>query len=51
MNSQLLSLARGPDRRANYYKGYITRGFRFHNQEREVHLKTQNSGVIVKGDE
>ncbi|XP_038705330.1 uncharacterized protein LOC120001133 [Tripterygium wilfordii] len=50
-HDQLFSLARGPDRRVTFYKGYITKGFRFHTKERELSLKTQNSGVIVKGDE
>ncbi|XP_038721657.1 uncharacterized protein LOC120013795 [Tripterygium wilfordii] len=50
-HDQLFSLARGPDRRVTFYKGYITKGFRFHTKESELSLRSQNSGVIVKGDE
>lgn len=33
------------------YSGYIVNGFRFHTYKREIRRQTQNSGVIVKGDE
>jgi hypothetical protein len=51
VTNQILSLARGPDRRAYFYKGYIINGFRFRTKEAEKNLKTQNSGVVVKGDD
>ena len=51
MTNQILSLARGPDRRTYFYKGYIINDFRFHTKEVEKNLKTQNSGVVVKGDD
>ena len=50
VNKQLLSSTRGPDRCANFYKGYAINGFRFHTKQRETFLKTQNCGVVVKGD-
>ncbi|XP_074301660.1 uncharacterized protein LOC141633075 isoform X2 [Silene latifolia] len=32
------------------YEGYVINGFRFHTKRRQRSRKTQNSGVIVKGD-
>lgn len=48
---QLLALARGPDCRVFSHNGYILNTFRFRTKEMEKHLKTQNSGVVVMGDE
>ena len=31
-------------------EGYVGDGFRFHTKKRQRKRKTQNSGVIVKGD-
>ena len=50
MTDQLLNLARGPDRRVNRYAGCTINGLRFHNKDREMHRRTQNSGIVVKGD-
>ncbi len=44
-------LARGPVPRARVYYRYIMNGFLFRTKEAEQTLKTQNSGVVVKGDE
>ncbi|XP_058723125.1 uncharacterized protein LOC131594944 [Vicia villosa] len=51
VTSQLLALARGPDCRVCNHKGYFLNGFKFRTKDSEIHLKTQNSGVIVRGDE
>lgn len=47
---ELYALACGPDRRVNRYSGCIVNGIRFHTKEREMHLRTQNCGVVVKGE-
>ncbi|CAL1395845.1 unnamed protein product [Linum trigynum] len=46
----LLSLARGPDKRVNFHSGYYINGFRFHFKTREKNRRTQNSGVMVRGE-
>ncbi|XP_050255283.1 uncharacterized protein LOC126701217 [Quercus robur] len=51
INEQILSLARGPDSCARVYSQYTINGFLFRTKESEQMLKTQNSGVVVKGDE
>ncbi|XP_020085892.1 uncharacterized protein LOC109708518 [Ananas comosus] len=51
VSTELLQLARGPDRRVFCYSGYLINGFRFHTKEREETLKSQNSGVWVQGDD
>ncbi|GMY18082.1 Transposase-associated domain [Fagus crenata] len=51
VNDQILSLARGPDPRARVYTRYCINGFLFRTKEAEKTLKTQNSSVVVKGDE
>lgn len=51
MGIQLLHLSCGPNRMVTRYSGYIVNGFRFHTYKREIRRQTQNSGVIVKGDE
>lgn len=33
------------------FDGYVINGFRFHTRKRQRNRKTQNSGVVVKGDE
>ncbi|XP_004516086.1 uncharacterized protein [Cicer arietinum] len=45
---ELRWLARGPSEVVRRYTGYAINGFRFHTKKRERHLKTQNSGVVVK---
>ncbi|XP_059650484.1 uncharacterized protein LOC132296291 [Cornus florida] len=47
----LFSLACGPDSRVNRYIGCIVNGIRFHTKDREKNRKTQNNGVIVKGED
>lgn len=51
ITNQLVTLSKGPDFRVFNHKGYILNGFKFRTKDAEKHLKTQNSGVIVKGDE
>lgn len=46
----LYALAVGPDRRVNRYSGCIVNGIRFHTEEREQTLRTQSSGVVVRGE-
>ncbi|CAL5419434.1 unnamed protein product [Camellia sinensis] len=50
VSNQLMNLARGPDSRVTRYSGCIINGTRFHTQDRDMNRKTQNSGVVVKGD-
>lgn len=46
----LLSLSRGPTQYVTSFSGYIVNGYRFHIQNREKTLRTQNSGVVVIGN-
>ncbi|XP_050238212.1 uncharacterized protein LOC126687698 [Mercurialis annua] len=46
----LFSLARGPSQYVTSFKGYICNGYRFHIEDHEKGLRTQNSGVVVVGD-
>ncbi|XP_016195242.1 uncharacterized protein LOC107636233 [Arachis ipaensis] len=41
-------LARGPNRVAKRFSGYIINGYRFHTRHRDVRRKTQNSGVTLE---
>lgn len=50
VSDEIYSLAVGPDPRVVRYSGCITNAIRFHTREQEVNLRTQNSGVIVKGE-
>ncbi|KAM2327827.1 hypothetical protein ACFXTH_014358 [Malus domestica] len=50
VDKQMLSLALGPERRVKYYPGYYMSGFRFHTLQRDENKKTQNCGVMVKGE-
>lgn len=47
---QLRPLACGPDKVVLSWSGYVINGFKFHTKSREARLKTQNSGVVVNGD-
>lgn len=47
--NDLYSLACGPDHRVIRYNGCIVNGIRFHTKDKEVNLRTQNSGVVVQG--
>ncbi|XP_058775718.1 uncharacterized protein LOC131649992 [Vicia villosa] len=51
INDQLIALSRGPDSRVLIHNRYILNNFKFRAKSVEQHLKTQNSGVVVKGDE
>lgn len=46
----LRSLASGPLKGVQRFKGYLANGFRFHIKELEGKRKNQNSGVMVKGE-
>ncbi|KAF7821161.1 uncharacterized protein G2W53_026616 [Senna tora] len=48
---ELISLAVGPDKVAKLYPMIMVNGFRFHTRARALGKKTQNSGVLVKGDD
>ena len=48
---EMLSLSRGPSKSAKSYQGYFVNGYRFHTKQRQMRRRTQNSGVVVKGDE
>lgn len=48
--NNLLSLSRGPTQYVTSYSGYIVNGYRFHTEDREKSLRTQNSGVVVIGN-
>ncbi|KAH7571392.1 hypothetical protein JRO89_XS04G0036500 [Xanthoceras sorbifolium] len=50
VDKKMVSLARGPERRAIYYSGYNINGFRFHTIFRDEIRKTQNNGVVVRGE-
>ncbi|KAK6803192.1 hypothetical protein RDI58_000976 [Solanum bulbocastanum] len=47
---ELYSLARGPFDGVQRFKGYEINGFRFHTKLLEEMRKTQNSGVLVRGE-
>lgn len=51
VDEHMLSLARGPKWRATYYPSYNVNGFRFHVKHREDSKSTQNSGVMVRGED
>lgn len=51
MSADLYALACGPDRWAASYAACIINGKRFHTKQRELRRRTQNSGVLVTGDE
>ncbi|GMY20214.1 ATP-dependent RNA helicase drs1-like [Fagus crenata] len=44
------SLTWGPDKRAHYYLCYNVNGFRFRTKRRDVGKRTQNSGIMVRGE-
>ncbi|KAL8135095.1 hypothetical protein AgCh_009931 [Apium graveolens] len=46
-SSELLNLARGLERAAKKYIGYIVNGFRFHTKKRDAKCTIQNGGVIL----
>ncbi|OIT02316.1 hypothetical protein A4A49_56833, partial [Nicotiana attenuata] len=46
----LLALSRGPTQYVLYYNGYIINGYRFHVEDYDKHLRTQNCGVVFVGE-
>ncbi|CAN6687318.1 unnamed protein product [Malus baccata var. baccata] len=50
VDKKMLLLALGPERRVKYYPGYYMSGFRFHTLQCDENKKTQNCGVMVKGE-
>ncbi|XP_073109458.1 uncharacterized protein [Elaeis guineensis] len=51
VSEDLLSLAVGPFKIVHRYGTYIVNRFRFHARDRAIGQKSQNSGVLVKGDD
>uniref|UniRef100_A0A803N566 DUF4218 domain-containing protein n=1 Tax=Chenopodium quinoa TaxID=63459 RepID=A0A803N566_CHEQI len=51
VDEELYYLVCGPLRSVRRYSGYIVNGFRFHTLDRQENRKTQNSGVMVHGDD
>ncbi|KAI9076595.1 hypothetical protein K1719_041360 [Acacia pycnantha] len=51
VSSDLRSLSIGPLKVVNHYSMFIGNGFRFHTKDRAIGKKTQNNGVMVKGDD
>jgi len=50
-NESVFHLACGPDSRVFRYTSYLVNGWRFNVKDRDMYLKSQNSGVLVKDDE
>lgn len=46
----LKSLASGPDKSVTRYTSCSIRGIRFHTRDRDMNRRTQNSGVVVRGE-
>jgi uncharacterized protein DUF4216 len=47
----LYNLVCGPSRVVGRYTTYVVNGFRFHTSDRSENRETQNSGVMVRGDD
>ena len=50
MNKSLFNLTCGIDTCVFRYTSYLINGWRFNIKDHDMHLKSQNSGVLVKGD-
>ncbi|KAF7800907.1 uncharacterized protein G2W53_044595 [Senna tora] len=50
VSEELISLAVGPLQKVRIYSTVMVNGYRFQTQDRALRRKTQNSGVLVKGD-
>lgn len=48
MDDELLSLVLGPDKEVVSYTGLDINGYRFHAEDHDSRLTTQNSGIVVK---
>ncbi|KAH0761575.1 hypothetical protein KY290_017648 [Solanum tuberosum] len=46
----LLSLSRGPTKYSTHSNGYVVNGYRFHVQDYDKKLRTQNCGIVVLGE-
>ncbi|XP_015167842.1 uncharacterized protein [Solanum tuberosum] len=46
----LLSLSHGPTKYSTHSNGYIVNGYRFHVEDHDQMLRTQNCGVVVVGE-
>ncbi|KAK4709718.1 hypothetical protein R3W88_004231 [Solanum pinnatisectum] len=46
----LLSLSRGPTKYSTHSDGYVINGYRFHVEDYDKKLRTQNCGVVVLGE-
>ncbi|WMV40936.1 hypothetical protein MTR67_034321 [Solanum verrucosum] len=46
----LLSLSRGPTKYSTHSNGYIVNGYKFHVEDHDQMLRTQNCGVVVVGE-
>uniref|UniRef100_A0ACD5ZPG1 Uncharacterized protein n=1 Tax=Avena sativa TaxID=4498 RepID=A0ACD5ZPG1_AVESA len=51
VSSLIYALAKGPDHRARVFNRTVLNGYFYRNSYIEKDLSTQNSGVIVKGDD
>ena len=51
VSDELLYLATSPASYYSIYGGYDVNGFRFHTLPRDESMRTQNSGVMCKGDD
>jgi hypothetical protein len=50
VTEDLFALACEPDRRVRLYSACIADGVRYHTVDHEKNRKTQNSGIVSKGD-
>ncbi|KAH0660474.1 hypothetical protein KY289_029222 [Solanum tuberosum] len=48
--ADLLTLSRGSMKNVTKFKGYIINGYRFHVQDYNNGLRTQNCGIVVSGE-
>ncbi|XP_042950337.1 uncharacterized protein LOC122282453 [Carya illinoinensis] len=50
VRDEIYALACGPDKWVASYAGCIMNGIRFQTKDRERHRRTQNSGLVVRGE-
>ncbi|KAH0650674.1 hypothetical protein KY285_030764 [Solanum tuberosum] len=50
MMEDLLSLSRGPTKYSTHSNGYVINGYRYHVEDYDKKLRTQNCGVVVLGE-
>ena len=51
INESLFHLACGSDSRVFRYTSYLINGWRFNIKDRDMYLKSQNSGILIRGDD